>query len=101
MFGVALTGEYELNISYVNALGDGLNDAAQKLYRISGNISDISNKLRYSSLAGSYDRSKLRSLSRSVGRDRSKVLDLSNAVCGCAQCCVDSDLKVGQLFETV
>lgn len=101
IFGVALTGEFEMSVSYVNSLGEGMDNTAQKLRRISGEISDITSKIRYNSLAGSYIKSRLRSLSSAVSRDAGKASSLAQAVRSCAQYTVSSDTQTAQLYQAI
>lgn len=101
MFGVALTGEYELNVGYMISLGSGMEDVARKLERISRDASDIASGLRYSSMTGSYYKSRLRGLSGSVGRDGNKAAALGEAVHSCVRFCTDSDMQVAQLYSVL
>jgi len=101
MFGVALTGEFELNTGYVNAVGEGLNSTARQFRNISDEIYDISRRLRYNSITGSYYKSRLRSISSKVGRDATKAAALSDAVRSCVQYSLSSDSKAGQLFSGI
>ena len=101
MFGVALTGEYEISVSSVNSLGGSLDDTAKKLKRISGEISDIAQNLRYNSLSGSYYKSKIRSLSSTVARDSTKATALADAARSCVQNTVSDDNKAAQSYAKV
>lgn len=101
MFGVRLTGEFEVSVSYVNAVGDGLDEAGRKLQRISGEVESIAAALRYNSIAGSYYRSKLRSVSRSLKNDQKKSSNLAYAVRDCGRYTTSSDAKVAQIFRAV
>lgn len=99
MFGVALTGEFELNVSYVNALGDGMDEVSRKLRTISNDLTGIANTLRYNSLAGTCFKSKLRTMSNTVSRDMTKASLLGNAIRSCVQQTVNSDGQVSQCFK--
>lgn len=99
--GVALTGEFEMNVSYVNSLGNGMEDVSGKLHRISGEISDITSKIRYQSLTGTYFKSRLKNLSGAVGRDAAKASSLANAAHSCSQYTVNSDTQAAQLCRSV
>jgi len=101
MFGVALTGEFEVNVSYVNSLGTGLEGASRKLSRISRELSDVARGLRYNSIAGACFRSKLRIMSNTVTRDANKASSLAGAVRNCAQISVSSDTQVAQVCKAV
>lgn len=101
MFGVALTGEYELSVSTVNSLGGSLDDVAKKLKRISGEISDIAQELRYNSLSGSYYKSRIRSLSSTVTRDGTKAEAMADAARDCVQITVSDDNKAAQSYAKV
>lgn len=101
MFGVALTGEFELNVSYINALADDMDEVSRKLGRISGDISNIASKLRYNSITGSLVKSKLWSLSNKVDNDKKKVSAIADAVRSCTQYAVQSDTQVAQLCRSV
>lgn len=99
MSGVTLTGEYEININYVTGLGNGMEDVARKLARISRDISEISDKLHYHSLSGSYYKSRLKNIDGSVNRNSRKALALGEAACNCAQYCAGSDAQVAQIYR--
>lgn len=101
MFGVRLTGEFEVSVSYVNAVGDGLDEAGRKLQRISGEVESIAAALRYNSIAGSYYRSKLRSISQSLKNGQKKAVNLAGAVRNCGQYASSSDAKASELFRMV
>lgn len=99
--GVALTGEFEMNVSYVNSLGNGMEDVSGKLRRISGEISDITSKIRYQSMTGTYIKSRLKNLSGAVGRDATKASSLAKAARSCSQYTVNSDTQAAQLCKSV
>lgn len=101
MFGVALTGEYEMSVSTVNSLGGSMDDTAKKFKRISGEISDVAQTLRYNSLSGSYYKSKIRSLCSAVARDSTKASALADAVRSCVQNTVSDDNKAAQSYAKI
>lgn len=101
MFGVKLTGEFEVNINYLNSLGDEMDETGRKFRRISSEVSNIAATLRYDSLTGSYYRSRLRSISSKIGNDQGKANSLANAVRSCGSYASSSDAKAGQIFKAV
>ena len=101
MFGVRLTGEFEVSVSYVDAVGGGLDEAGRRLQRIGGEVESIAAALRYNSIAGACYRSKLRSISRSLKNDQKKAASLANAVRGCGQYASSSDARAAQAFGAV
>lgn len=101
MFGVALTGKYEMNISSVNAMRGELEDISGELGRISTEVSEIASTLRYNSMSGYYFKSKLRTISHKVRTSSKKSYALSAAAGDCAKYTSSDDAKGAQYFAAV
>lgn len=101
MFGVRLTGEFEVSVSYLNSLGGELDGIARKFSRISGDVRSIADRLRYNSIAGSYYKSRLKWVSNSLNSDSRKASSLAGAVRGCGQRTASSDSRASQLFQAL
>lgn len=98
IFGAALTGEYEMNVSYVNSLGDGMEHIARRMNAIEDEVEGIVSSLRYHSLSGSCYKSAMRVLGSSLGRTGKKAMTLGDAVRSCAQCCARADRQAAEIF---
>lgn len=101
IFGVALTGEYELNVSYVNSLGGGMDNIARKINAIEIEVGDIASGLQYNSLSGYCYKSTLRALGSGLERTGKKAAALGDAVRDCAQCCANADRQAAGIFANV
>lgn len=101
IFGVELTGEYEMNVSGVFSLSASYQDTAKNLHKISQEINDIAVNLRYNSLSGSWYRSKLRSISNKVKKSGTQVDSLGEAARSCASCISNGDNKSAAVFAAV
>lgn len=101
LFGTELTGEYEMNISYVYSMGSSMEGIAGKLAGIGSEVSDIAKELRYHSISGAYYKSMIRNIGDSVGRDSKKVSELGKAACDCGQYCANSDMQAAQIYRGI
>ena len=97
--GVRFTGEYDIEISIVNSLGNEMNEVSRNVQRISDEVSDISNQLRYNSMSGSYYKSRLRSSSSRLVQSVQKAVSLSEAAHTCADYAKNSDAQAAAYYQ--
>lgn len=101
LFGAALTGEYEMNVSGVSSLASGFRETSRELDGISAEIYNIASGLRYYSVAGSYYKSKLKSISNKVGKSGSTAKALGDAAESCASYTTSDDLAAARQLAAV
>lgn len=98
MFCAHLTGEFEINQSFMEAIASEWERLAQKYQRISDRLFSLANRLRYYSISGNYYKSRIRSMGNTMALYARKAYALARAVRACTSYIVQSDAKAAAAY---